>query len=99
MNIGGIHTFSTKYIHQPEHLQEFVLRSRSDTNDHECRKRTEDTKKPRQPMSILARDRNIHSPQARNQVTWHEDRSQESNLTQTRVDSQTQSEIGSAHLG
>lgn len=49
-------------------------------------------------MIILARDRNIHSPQACNQVTRHEDRSQESNLTQTRVDSQAQSEICGAHL-
>ena len=85
-------------IHQPIDLQKLVLRRRSNTNNHECRKTTNNTKEPSQPLSLFSRNRNIHSPHPRDKMTGHKDSRQKSNFTQTRVDRQTQPEISSTQL-
>ena len=49
-------------------------------------------------MSLLTRNRNIHSPHTSNKMTRHENGSQEGNLTQPGINSQTKTQIGSAQL-
>lgn len=49
-------------------------------------------------MSILSRNRDIHSPHSRDKMTWYEDSCQQRHLTQTGVDGQTQPQVGRAQL-
>jgi hypothetical protein len=56
-------------------------------------------KEPVQPLRVLAGDRDIHSPQERDQMAWDEDGSENSDFTKTSANSKAHPEIGSAELG
>lgn len=49
-------------------------------------------------MSILSRNRDVHSPHSRDKMAWYKDCCQQRHLTQTGVNCQTQSQVGSAQL-